>query len=95
MDDTLWLKIRPGERASDVSEQMGDPALLVHDGIPDWVRLPPELGGQRVRVKGMETRTCPCGRHVGRTFILDEPSGIQVAECPSRGYLWFREKRHG
>lgn len=96
MSDTLWFDVKPGETVTDVTNQMGGGTeghvLLVHQGCPDWVRLPPELGGQQVRVLRAEQGTCPCGKHVTRILVLDEPSGIKVAECPAVGYQWFRQR---
>lgn len=58
-EGTLWGEQRPGERAFQPAEETN--LLIVHNGVPDWVRLPAQLGGQPVRVTGGERRPCPCG----------------------------------
>ena len=84
----MKFEAEPGDRVLQSEE---DPTmLLIYDGIPDWVRLPPELGGQRVDVKHGVRGDCPCGEHETLILILDEPTGIRVAECPVKGYLWHR-----
>lgn len=88
-EGTLWGEQRPGERAFQPAEETN--LLIVHNGVPDWVRLPAQLGGQPVRVTGGERRPCPCGgTHQSLVLVLDEPTGICVAECQVRGFLWFR-----
>lgn len=82
---------RPGER---VHQDREDPTtILIHDGVPDWVILPPNLGGSRVSVKHGVLAPCPCGRgHTALVLVLDDPTGIRVAECYGE-YLWFRPKK--
>jgi len=69
--------------------------LLVYDGVPDWVTLPPQLqlGGGRCNVLHGVHGPCPCGSgHEVLVLVLDEPTGIRVAECPAQGFLWFRNR---
>ena len=74
-----------------------EPCVLVyvHDGVPgvpDWVRLPTALGGARINVKHGKRCACPCGDpHEVLVLVLDEPTGLCVAECRTHGYLWYRE----
>lgn len=82
----MWGKIKPGQRA--ITE---DDAIVIFD-VPDWVRLPDALGGTRVRVLSAHNGPCPCGKHETRILVLDEPTGIRVAECPTHGFMWFRNK---
>jgi hypothetical protein len=83
--------VSPGDR---VLQSADDPTcLLIYDGIPTVVSLPAVLGGKDVAVKHGRHDECPCGgRHQVLILVLDEPSGIQVAECTIKGYLWFRPK---
>ena len=87
---TEWFNRKAGSIAAQGSD---DPTmLLVGDGPPDWVRLPPELGGARVKVEGSHTAPCPMcdgGPHVRH---LELPDGYGVAECPIHGFAWYRRK---
>lgn len=74
-----------------VSAPTEEPALLMGSGVPDWVRLPDQLGGTRVRVTEVVTRACPCGKGDARHLLLGEATGICVAECPhGSGFMWYR-----
>ena len=86
--DSIKGDVEPGQRTI----QDGN-MVLVYDGVPDWVTMPPELGGGRVNVKHGRKGPCPCGRgHEVLILVLDEPTGIQVAECSVKGFMWFRPK---
>ena len=87
----MRFTVAPGDRALRSDD---DPTcLLIYDGIPNVVRLPSELGGRDVSVKHSRQDECPCGEdHRVLVLVLDEPSGIQVAECALKGFLWFRPK---
>jgi hypothetical protein len=78
------------EAGSDVAVGTDDPSMaLIGAGVPDWVRLPPDLGGQRVRVLAASVRECPRGPHEVRHLKLD--GDISVAECEGHGgFLWYR-----
>ena len=54
-----------------------------------WLRLPPELGGER-RAVTLQTRApCACGEaHVSRLYALAGDDGLSVYECPRNGWLW-------
>lgn len=73
-----------------VAQGQEDPSmLLIGDTTPDWVRLPPQLGGKEVRVLETFTMACPgnCGgKH--KTHRLEDNYG--VSECPTKGFLWFK-----
>lgn len=81
-------------RAGDnVHHSTEDPSMhLVGDVVPDWVDVPANVegGGRRV-VQGHSTITCPCGQHRTRELRLGD-DGLCVAECASRGFLWYRRK---
>ena len=73
-----------------VMQGIEDPSMLVPgDTLPSWVRLPPELGGGRRPVEDAYIRACPSchNTHEVRVLVLGD---ISVAECPDRGFLWFR-----
>ena len=53
MSDTMWFDKQPGQVAIQGSEEFGDPTtILISEGIPDWVRTPPELGSEKTKVLG-------------------------------------------
>lgn len=63
--------------------------ILGFDVIPDWVRLPAQLGGGRRAVLGNKVVTCPCGGpHKVRE--LDLGDRMFVAECPVKNFMWYR-----
>ncbi len=63
-----------------------------NDLVPDTVRLPQQLGGFHTRVVGSSKINCPCeGDHVVLDLELEEDN-LHVAECPIRGFLWYRRK---
>lgn len=83
--------VTPGQRVVQLDD---DPTgVLIYDGVPDWVTLPAELGGTRATVKHGLNEPCPCGTgHTSLTLVLDAThgdKGLHVAECATRGYLWF------
>jgi len=84
-----WFTKRPGENIAVGSD---DPHMaLIGVGVPDWVQLPAELGGARVRVVSAAVTRCPRGEHDVRHLKLD--NGIGVAECPAHGgFLWYRPR---
>lgn len=87
---TMWFEKKPGES---VAQGIDEPeALLIGAEKPDWVRLPPNLGGAQVRVTGSFNGPCvSCkDKHTVRHLTLE--GGISVAECGSRGFLWYRVK---
>lgn len=70
-----------------------DPAMtLMGDTTPDDVRLPPNLGGNIVRVERSFRDPCPVcqSQHVVKHLAL--VGGIHVAECGARGFLWYRKR---
>lgn len=88
---TWWFDRSPG---SFVSIGKDDPTtLLINNGKPDWVRLPPELGGGKVKVIALIESKCPnpkCEDHLTRHYILKSAYG--VAECADNGFLWYEGK---
>ncbi len=82
-----WFNKEPG---SDIAVSTDDPSMaLIGGGVPDWVRLPSDLGGQRARVLAASVRPCPRGPHDVRHLKLD--GDISVAECEDHGgFLWYR-----
>jgi hypothetical protein len=85
---TEWFTKEPG---SDVSVSESDPKMVIIAEVPDWVQLPPDLGGARVKVLGAKMAECPMGAHAVRHYELE--GKVQVAECPAHGgFLWYSRK---
>jgi len=78
MNDILWTERAAGEIASVVKD---DPTTILIGGDPNWVRLPPELGGGVARVLETVLAPCPFHRedHRVRTHVLE--GEFYVAEC--------------
>ncbi len=64
--------------------------ILFGVDVPDWVRLPPELGHAQVRVLGAFAAPCPKCHATVRHLRLD--GDIHVAECQEDHFLWYRRK---
>ena len=94
-NDTMWFERTPG---SSVAQGTTDPcSLLITDDTSDWVRLPAELGGARMRVAGATIAPCPScppfeGENLVRHLILAD-SKIAVAECSQHGFQWYMMKQ--
>lgn len=86
---TMWFNRKPGDVASQGSED--ETALLIGDSPPDWVRLPPDLGGTQLKVLGVCHAECPkC--HAPNVRHLDLEQGYGVAECTGDGFVWYRRR---
>ena len=89
--DIVW-----GERLPGSDTQVGPSGdgghVVVSGVVPDWVKLPPELGGTKVRVTSVEQTACVCGKHPTRKFNLE--NGLAVFECGQQ-YLWCRPRPGG
>lgn len=73
-----------------VNEETGE--MLMGAWIPDMIRLPPELGGQTVKVLGTFIGPCPSDdSHDVTHYKLDHE--VQVAECPIHKCLWYKINR--
>lgn len=86
---TAWFQKEAG---SEIHEGIEDETMvLVGSVVPDWVRLPAELGGARVPVEGASLAPCPmCGggpdvQHLG------VEGNLGVAECRHHGFVWYRK----
>lgn len=87
MPDTLWGTRVAGSHGAIAEDGTGHLVIL---GTPDWIRTPPELGGQEFRVSRTYMRECPCRRpHQSQTFEL-AGCDFQVSECAEAGFLWWR-----
>lgn len=82
MTDTLWI-----EKRADGSST----GAVTVIGRPDWVKLPPELGGGQVRVRSQEALRpcpkCPVPDNLVETLALD--NNMFVGQCPTHGFVWY------
>ena len=85
---TTWFEKSPGSEVHESTED--ETMVLIGAVIPDWVRLPAELGGARVRVLGAFEAPCPlCGDDHSVRHLRVE-GGLGVAECHEHGFVWYR-----
>ena len=88
MRNIVW-----GTRHPDGSTAMHDPALIVvGETPPDFVRLPPELGGAEVKV--LKTVDAPCPKcatpaPICPTLVLAN-NMLVTASCPTHQFVWYR-----
>ena len=79
------------EAGDTVAHSKNDPSMvLLGNGAPDWVRLPTELGGMKLRVRGHFRGACPACEACPDCAHLSLDEGYGVAECVSHGFLWYR-----
>ena len=83
---TDWFEKKAG---SPVHKGIEDESMLmVGYVIPDWVRLPPDLGGGQVAVVDSHMGLCPMCKEAGVQHLKLE-SGLGVAECGQHGFVWY------
>lgn len=88
VEEVEWISMKPGEPFIRAVEENGQPRIQVI--TPQWVQYPPELGGKKVRILAITKLSCPCGIHGPvRTYILDDPLEMFLAECPTNGFMWY------
>jgi len=80
----MWFTKIPGQ----ISVNEEENAVLFGDCVPDYVRTPPELGGEQVRVLEAFTAPCPVTKQVCRHLKLE--NGLYVAE--SDQFYWYKCK---
>jgi hypothetical protein len=90
----MWFNKEPGQPPM-AEELDGSVATLLGDDTPDWVRLPGQLGGFQTRVIAAGVGPCVCGQDHQVKHLGLEHDDICVAECPTRGFLWYRFRREG
>lgn len=89
MGDILWGEREAGDSGAVGQDETGAYFIV---GTPDWVRTPPELGGEQHRVARTYMRACPCGAgHESKTHEL-QCTTLQVSECERKGFLWWRPR---
>ncbi len=94
----IMKEVTPGQRAVDLSPELGGGAALIYDGVPDVVRLPAEINPSRptVRTAGGFKSACPCRScpapvlHIRLDYVHGNRP-VFVAECVSgRGFMWYQ-----
>ena len=97
MGNTLWLT---ADQRGDLSLEESGGSVLVDvyptPLIPDYIRLPAELGGSECRVTSSQWKPCPhegCGQTVMH-FQLGHPevSGVAVCHAHENPYAWLRQR---
>ena len=90
MSDTIWGERKPGSPVAVGGDEQGGHVIIAD--VPDWVRTPPELGGEKLKVSRAYLRDCPCqGGHKVKTLDF-EGSPLHVSECVARGFMWWKER---
>jgi hypothetical protein len=86
----LWgQKHSPNGDVVGTLERDGFVFVASRDLVPDYVRLPEQLGGAQERVTRAVEGRCPlCDREV-RHLLCQTAS---VAECAACGFVWYRRK---
>jgi len=76
-----------------VSMDEEEPIMIIGDTLPEWVRLPPELGGAKKTVLSGFMAPCPrCGVG-GRVKHMRLEGDLYVAECKNGcGFVWYNRK---
>lgn len=87
---TEWFNRQAGAGSS---IGMDDPTMvLIGDQTPDWVRLPPELGSETLKVTDAFRSECPMCKEGPLVTHLVCERGYGVAECAKHGFIWYRAK---
>jgi hypothetical protein len=88
MKRTAWFE---RERGSELTHAVDDPSFVMPaDVTPDWVRLPPELGGAELRVIEAHRAECPKCKAEAPVRHLVAEHGYGVADCATCGFTWYR-----
>jgi len=99
---TMWFDRVPGQLYGIESQEHADPRLdevaILHMGpgaVPDWVALPPELGGTRHRVISSEQGRCPMCVDVKLVLHIkiEHPDKLCVSECLEHGFVWHIHRK--
>lgn len=86
---TAWFNRLPGEGPGIVAPLPEEPEALLLASQPDWIRLPPELGGRQERVQEVFLSDLLGD---GQKIIHYRLETVSVAEHPTKGFLWYRPR---
>lgn len=85
---TAWFNKKAG---TSFHESLEDETMaLIGEIIPDWVRLPDQLGGERRPVTGSTMAPCPICQNHTEVQHLQVQGGLGVAECSEHGFVWYK-----
>jgi len=94
----------PNQIVMDATEEIGAPSMVIADR-PDWVTLPPELGGAKVSVTGRSPWADPCpvcrAEQCGELLTLDyrmggRPVGVVCCvACEQFGWILLLNSTQG
>jgi hypothetical protein len=88
MSETWWGKKEVGSNVAVGDEKDGtEGELMINVGIPNCVRLPPQLGGHQVRVLRTYIAPCPYGCESVLHYELE--GYVQLCECTTHNFLWY------
>ena len=86
---TMWFERTPGSLVA--RSTTDETAMLVGRPLPQWVRLPPSLGGSKVDIVSQKMECCPQCEASPEVRTLHLTNGLSVAECSPCGFVWFRK----
>ena len=92
---TMWFDRKPGDTVSVGSEEEGDPSTILlasSDALPDWVKTPPEIGGQKLKVIRSFTAACPMCTNENLVRHIECSEAFFVAECTTHGFAWYKKR---
>jgi len=97
MSDTMWFDRTKDSIGGDVHISQGseDPTAILMTGanvLPDWVRTPAEIGGEKLKVIGSFQQECPICRSGQSVRHMECSGGLFVAECSTHGFAWYSRK---
>lgn len=92
---TEWFEIKPEDSMREFTVQApGGGVMTFTRSHPDWVRLPPELGGGAVRVLRPRFAPCPACKSMGDGLYLED--GFVLHRCREGcEFVWCQLKERG
>jgi hypothetical protein len=86
---TIWAQ-KQKDALLTTAEEDGLTWVFPASMLPDWIRLPAELGGATERVVSAAVGRCPlCDRTVRHLHA----ETAHVAECRDCGFCWYRRDK--
>ena len=82
----IWWGNREAGHVGAINEN----EMLLYEGTPDYVRLPPELGSRQMKVISAFIAKCPQCHYMVRHLELGD--NIYVAECVIHKFVWYSRK---
>lgn len=89
MSDILWLQ---QDREGIARDPESGAYIVVVPNDPDWVALPPELGGTRHRVVDSWNAPCPRCQADSQTLRLDIDMYVSVCRDHENPYCFYTRR---